>query len=107
MDDSHQRNEARLLPVLAVLTFATGLVDAASVLGLGHVFTANMTGNIVFLGFSFAGAGRVATVDCLAALGALLAGALIGGRLASRGVSLRAALLLEVALLVAAAGAAW
>jgi uncharacterized membrane protein YoaK (UPF0700 family) len=33
-----------------------GLVDAISVLGLGKVFTANMTGNIVFLGFAAAGA---------------------------------------------------
>src|SRR5258706_6103576 len=41
----------RVLPALLILTFVTGLVDAVSFLGLGHVFTANMTGNIVFLGF--------------------------------------------------------
>jgi uncharacterized membrane protein YoaK (UPF0700 family) len=41
--------------VLVVLTVTTGLVDAVSVLGLGRVFTANMTGNIVFLGFTAAG----------------------------------------------------
>jgi uncharacterized membrane protein YoaK (UPF0700 family) len=29
---------------LLLLTFATGLVDAISVLVLGHVFVANMTG---------------------------------------------------------------
>jgi hypothetical protein len=40
----------RQFTVLGFLTFATGLVDAASVLGLGHVFTANMTGNVAFLG---------------------------------------------------------
>lgn len=38
---------------LLLLTFATGLVDAISVLVLGHVFVANMTGNIIFLGFWF------------------------------------------------------
>jgi uncharacterized membrane protein YoaK (UPF0700 family) len=38
---------------LLALTFATGLVDAISVLVLGHVFVANMTGNLVFLGFWF------------------------------------------------------
>ena len=44
------------LPVLlVVLTITTGLIDAVSVLGLGRVFTANMTGNIVFLGFAVAG----------------------------------------------------
>jgi uncharacterized membrane protein YoaK (UPF0700 family) len=100
-------DEGRLLPALALLTFATGLVDAASVLGLGHVFTANMTGNIVFLGFSFAGAGRVATSDCAVALGAFLVGALVGGRLAARGGSFRTALLIEAALLLAATAVAW
>ena len=100
-DDGH------LLRALALLTFATGLVDAASVLGLGHVFTANMTGNIVFLGFSLAGAGRVATSDCVVALGAFLIGALVGGRLAARGVSFRKALALEAVLLTAAAAVAW
>lgn len=33
---------------LLLLTFATGLVDAISVLVLGHVFVANMTGNVIF-----------------------------------------------------------
>ncbi len=40
---------ALLPPLLLLLSFTTGLVDATSVLGLGKVFTANMTGNIVFL----------------------------------------------------------
>ena len=34
------------------LTVTTGLVDAVSVLGLGRVYTANMTGNIVIPRFS-------------------------------------------------------
>ena len=34
---------------LLLLTFATGLIDAISVLVLGHVFVANMTGNVIFL----------------------------------------------------------
>ena len=47
----------RVLPaVLIGLTAVTGLVDAVSYLALGHVFTANMTGNVVFLGFAVAGA---------------------------------------------------
>jgi uncharacterized membrane protein YoaK (UPF0700 family) len=50
--DADRRDDRRPLTVLGLLTFATGLVDAASALGLGHVFTANMTGNVVFLGFS-------------------------------------------------------
>jgi uncharacterized membrane protein YoaK (UPF0700 family) len=43
------------VPLLLLLSLTTGLVDAASVLGLGKVFTANMTGNVVFLGFAAAG----------------------------------------------------
>ena len=45
-----------LPPLLLGLTLLTGLVDAFSYLVLGHVFVANMTGNVVFLGFALAGA---------------------------------------------------
>ena len=41
---------------LVALTLATGLVDAVSFLGLGQVFVANQTGNVVFLAFALAGA---------------------------------------------------
>ena len=41
-----------LVGTLLALTCVTGLIDAASYLRLGHVFVANMTGNVVFLGFS-------------------------------------------------------
>jgi hypothetical protein len=44
-----QAHESRLAGALLVLTAATGLIDAVSYLALGHVFTANMTGNVVFL----------------------------------------------------------
>jgi hypothetical protein len=40
---------------LMVLTFITGLVDAVSYIGFGRVFVANMTGNVVLLGFAAAG----------------------------------------------------
>lgn len=94
---------SRLFSALLLLTLATGMVDGASILGLGHVFTANMTGNVVFLGFSFVGAGRVATSACLIALGAFLAGARVGGQLAARGGRFRTALFCEAALLAIAA----
>jgi uncharacterized membrane protein YoaK (UPF0700 family) len=67
-----------------VLTFTTGLVDAVSYLGLGRVFTANMTGNIVFLGFGIAGSGGLPVVAPLVSLGAFLVGAGAGGVLAAR-----------------------
>src|SRR5271168_3838362 len=73
-----------LARTLLVLTFTTGLVDATSYLGLGHVFTANMTGNIVFLGFGIAGSGGLPVVAPLVSLGAFLVGAGAGGVLAAR-----------------------
>ncbi len=100
-----------LAPLLLSLTMVTGVVDAVSYLKLGHVFVANMTGNVVFLGFALAGARGLSTSASLLALGAFLLGALGGGRLAvrhpdHRGHLLRAAsatqaTLVAIALLVA------
>lgn len=56
--------------VLLALTVTTGMVDAVSYLGLGHVFTANMTGNVVLLGFGIAGAGGLPVVAPLVSLAA-------------------------------------
>jgi uncharacterized membrane protein YoaK (UPF0700 family) len=95
-----------------LLTVVTGLVDAVSYIALGHVFVANMTGNVVFLGFAAAGAPGLSFTASLAALAAFLLGALVGGRIgarlgAHRGYHLRAAtaaslLLLLVAVVVSA-----
>jgi len=79
-----QERPASLPQLLLVLTVTTGLIDAVSVLGLGRVFTANMTGNVVFLGFALARVPGFSLVRALAALAAFLAGAVIGGRLAIR-----------------------
>ena len=67
--------------MLLVLTVVTGLVDAVSYLKLGHVFVANMTGNVVFLGFAVAGATDFSIPASVVAVGAFLVGALTGGRL--------------------------
>ncbi len=68
------------VPLLLLLSVTTGLVDAASVLGLGKVFTANMTGNVVFLGFAASGAPGFKILPFVAALASFLVGALVGGR---------------------------
>lgn len=68
-----------LLPLLSAIT---GLVDAASVLGLGKVFTANMTGNVVFLGFAAAGTPGFAWSVYVVAILAFMGGAFLAGRLA-------------------------
>lgn len=66
---------------LLLLTFATGLVDAVSVLVLGHVFVANMTGNAIFLGFLFVPKSGVSLSGAVVAFAGFLVGAILGGRL--------------------------
>ena len=69
------------LPVLLIcLTVVTGLVDAFSYLMLGQVFVANMTGNVVFLGFALAGVGETSIAASLLAVLAFALGAMLGGR---------------------------
>ena len=93
---------------LLALTAVTGLVDAVSYLRLGRVFVANMTGNVVFLGFSAAPRSGLSAVASLVAIAAFLLGALAGGgaarALAARpGRWLAAAFAAEAVVLVAAA----
>jgi len=73
-----------LPPLLVSMTMVTGLVDAFSYLILGHVFVANMTGNVVFLGFALVGAPGFSIAASLVALASFAFGALLGGRLAVR-----------------------
>ena len=73
-----------LLLALSLLTLVTGLVDAACYLGLGRVFTANMTGNVVLLAFGATGAQGLPVLAPSVSLVVFLVGAAAGGRLASR-----------------------
>ncbi|HEY5475390.1 MAG TPA: DUF1275 family protein, partial [Tepidiformaceae bacterium] len=72
----------RLVRLLVGMTVVTGLVDAVSYLALDRVFVANMTGNVVFLGFAWAGDASLSAAASLLALAAFLLGALAGGELA-------------------------
>ncbi len=76
--------EDGLPPLLIMLTIVTGVVDALAYLRLGHVFVANMTGNVVFLGFAAAGAGGLSVPGSLLALAFFLCGSIAAGRLAGR-----------------------
>jgi uncharacterized membrane protein YoaK (UPF0700 family) len=78
------RGERDLLVVLLVLTVLSGLVDAVCYLGLGRVFTANMTGNVVVLGFAAAGAPGFSVTASLTSLAVFLVGAVCGGRISVR-----------------------
>jgi uncharacterized membrane protein YoaK (UPF0700 family) len=98
-----------LPPLLLGLTLVTGLVDAFSYLLLGHVFVANMTGNVVFLGFAIAGAPGFSIPASLVALGSFILGALIGGKVVAglgrhRGRLLATATAFQVVLLGASVG---
>jgi uncharacterized membrane protein YoaK (UPF0700 family) len=96
---------------LLVLTFITGLVDAVSYLKLGHVFVANMTGNVIFLGFAVAGVLDFSVAATLCAVGGFLTGGVIGGRLGThlgghRGRYLAIATYAKCALIAGAFGVA-
>ncbi|MEU6139016.1 YoaK family protein [Streptomyces sp. NPDC047081] len=79
-ETTHESRGLRLVAVLLGLTVVSGLIDAVSYLGLGHVFTANMTGNVVVLGFAAAGAPGFSVPHTATSLVCFLIGATAGGR---------------------------
>jgi uncharacterized membrane protein YoaK (UPF0700 family) len=79
--------------LLLLLTVVTGAVDAVSILSLGRVFVANMTGNVVFIGFALSGAPGFSLSASLFALGGFLVGAFGGGAAIKRMAENRAVLL--------------
>ncbi|HEX4443899.1 MAG TPA: YoaK family protein [Galbitalea sp.] len=93
--------------ILLLLTFGTGLVDAISIIGLGRVFVANMTGNVVFIGFALAGAPGFSLWGSVVALIGFLFGAALGSVAISqfgghRGKLLRNAIVVQLALFIGA-----
>ena len=92
--------------LLLLLTIVTGLVDAVSILSLGRVFVANMTGNVVFVAFALAGAPGFSLAASLSALAGFLVGAGLGGRILGRtkhrGELLRNTVIVELVMLVIA-----
>src|ERR1700753_2352535 len=66
---------------LLLLTFATGLADAISILVLGHVFVANMTGNVIFLGFWLAPRTNIDLTAVVVALPVFVTTTILSGRL--------------------------
>ncbi|HEX4704338.1 MAG TPA: YoaK family protein [Pseudonocardiaceae bacterium] len=73
-----------LVGALLTLTAVTGLIDAVSYLRLGHVFVANMTGNVVFFGLTLDPHSGVSPVTPAVAIAGFLAGAVVGGLVARR-----------------------
>jgi uncharacterized membrane protein YoaK (UPF0700 family) len=110
MTSDERGNDAAIRWSLLGLTTVTGVVDAVSFLGLGHIFTANMTGNVVFLGFAIGGGTGVSVGRSLTALSAFACGGICGGRINTRDVtparSLLIAMCFESLLLVLAVASA-
>jgi len=69
-----------LTGVLLTMILLTGIVDAISYLALGRVFVANMTGNVIFIGFALAGEKSLSVSSALVALSAFFVGAVLSGR---------------------------
>ncbi len=97
-----------VIVALLILTFTAGVVDAVSLLGLGRVFVANMTGNVVLLGFAIAGASGFSVLATMCSLVGFTAGAGAATRVSRRrrtesGGWLAAALTIEIAMFAAAA----
>jgi uncharacterized membrane protein YoaK (UPF0700 family) len=74
-------SERLTVAALLLLTFATGLADALSVLVFGHVFVANMTGNVIFLGFWLAPRTTVDLTAVSVALPTFVITTVLSGRL--------------------------
>ncbi|MGA9832579.1 MAG: DUF1275 family protein, partial [Trebonia sp.] len=70
--------------LLLILTVVTGVVDSISILALGRVFVANMTGNVVFAGFAIVGAPGFSLGASRFALAGFLVGAAAGGAVITR-----------------------
>jgi uncharacterized membrane protein YoaK (UPF0700 family) len=93
---TRDERDGPLAGLLILLTVASGMIDAVSILRLGHVFAAAMTGNLLFIGFAVAGAPGFAAANSGTALGAFVVGAYVaGGLVSSRRASKRVELLVR------------
>jgi uncharacterized membrane protein YoaK (UPF0700 family) len=77
--------EHRFTAGLLLLTVSTGVIDATSYLALDHVFTGNMTGNLLFIGFALVGVAGIPFVNNSIALLGFIVGTIVGGRIVGRG----------------------
>jgi uncharacterized membrane protein YoaK (UPF0700 family) len=100
------RPAAPALPTLLALTFVTGVVDATTFLALGGVFSAMMTGNVVFLGLGLSGGADASVLGPLLAIAAYVTASAVAALLARHvggpAFGTRAANAVEIGLLTAA-----
>ena len=60
---------------------STGAIDAVSYLALDRVFTGNMTGNVLFIGFALVGVAGIPLLNNVIALAGFICGSIISGRI--------------------------
>ncbi len=77
--------EHRFTAGLLLLTLSTGVIDADSYLALDHVFTGNMTGNVLFIGFAAVGVKGIPLLNNVIALLGFVTGSIVGARIVGRG----------------------
>jgi uncharacterized membrane protein YoaK (UPF0700 family) len=70
---------------LLLLTASTGAIDAVSYLALDRVFTGNMTGNVLFIGFALVGVAGIPLLNNIIALLGFVVGSIVSGRIVGRG----------------------
>jgi len=92
--------------MVLILTWAASAIDAISYLGLGHVFTANMTGNAVLLGIAIGQGQGLAALRSIIALLSFVIGVALGAVIVQEGpqqsewpVAVTRAVLLEAIIL--------
>jgi Predicted membrane protein len=76
---NHHASDHPYLAGLFALTMATGAVDAVSYLALDRVFTGNMTGNVLFVGFGFTGVDGIPLLNNAIALVGFVVGVIVCG----------------------------
>ena len=97
---------------LLLLTASTGAIDAVSYLALDRVFTGNMTGNVLFLGFALVGVPGIPFLNNAVALAGFVVGSIVSGRIIGRhqaqGFPRSSAwILVAGAVIIVGLGAAW
>lgn len=78
------KSEHRYTIGLLLLTTSTGAIDAVSYLALDRVFTGNMTGNVLFLGFALVGVPGIPFLNNAVALTGFVVGSIVSGRIIGR-----------------------
>src|SRR5690554_6866864 len=100
MSETSSLMERRYVAALLVLTAGTGAMDGVSFVALDRVFTGNMTGNVLFIGFGLVGVEGIPALNNAVALLAFMVGAVVAARIV-RGAASRPRLPLSSLVVIA------